>query len=342
MTHALLGVGGVHLSRMTENRALRAVALGHHDQALKALTASVKEASSQDADVSDAMTLVLVLQTCFLMIDGEAEGDHHVYINNNKYIKYRQDKVGRFAKEFVDYVSMGRELTSINILPVIASSYEIQVAENSNKLEPVFDLVWAPTTFDPYPYDGILTRVLCGLRCYIRRCVRLRRKIRARKARQETPWLTYPDLIEGQFISRDIIDWVPGMVTEDAYSTIAEIFRRVVLVHLYRTLTKFTSETLQEAVNQALDFLERLPKAHAANTLLVLPVFILGCSASDFRQRERVEIAFDRLRQYSHFGNIDASIKVVRKVWEYIDAKDGRCWDWEQIQREMGLDFPIA
>lgn len=334
LAHALLGVGGAHLRRTDHNKALEERTYYHHDEALKALQNSVKEASDHNSDVPDDIILVLILQTCFLMIDGEVQGGYHVYIDANKYIKFRQDHVGRFAKEFVDYVKMGRTLTSLASLPAMKTS-----VDDGDVDEPIFDLDGAPSSFDKF--GGILQRVLHGLLLHISKCVRLRRKIRKRKLAGHPHWIIYSDFEECQHIAWGIRQWRPEDVTEEAYAVIAEIFRRAVTAYLVRTL-QVTTQALHDSVDQGLDLLESLREQHPANSILLLPIHILGCSAFEPRQRQRVEAAFEKLTRFSGFGNIEASQKVVRKVWEYMDANDRRSWDWEQIQRELGLDFSVS
>ena len=70
--------------------------------------------------------------------------------------------------------------------------------------------------------------------------------------------------------------------------------------------------------------------------------FLLGCSAFESRQRERIKKGFDALQAYSNLRNIEPALTVVEKVWELMDNNPEESWDWEKIIKDMNMDFLIT
>jgi len=85
-----------------------------------------------------------------------------------------------------------------------------------------------------------------------------------------------------------------------------------------------------------------LPLDAGANSVMLMPLFLLGCSAFEPLQRERVKKGFDALRSYSNLRNIQPALTVVEKVWDLMDNSPEESWDWEKIIKDMNMDFLIT
>ena len=89
-------------------------------------------------------------------------------------------------------------------------------------------------------------------------------------------------------------------------------------------------------------YLDKLPHTAGANSVMLMPLFLLGCSAFESRQRERIKKGFDALQAYSNLRNIEPALTVVEKVWELMDNNPEESWDWEKIIKDMNMDFLIT
>lgn len=88
--------------------------------------------------------------------------------------------------------------------------------------------------------------------------------------------------------------------------------------------------------------MQMLPENSATQSILLMPLFILGCAAFDLNQRQLITDRFKSLYEYSGLGNILAAHEAVDKVWQLMDAGDENAWDWETILHNMGYDFLVA
>jgi len=91
-----------------------------------------------------------------------------------------------------------------------------------------------------------------------------------------------------------------------------------------------------------LKYLDMLPQDAGAYSIMLMPLFLLGCSAFLPNQRERIKKGFDALKEYSSLRNIGPALSVVEKVWEVMDTNMEESWDWEKIIDEMKMDFLIT
>jgi hypothetical protein len=95
-------------------------------------------------------------------------------------------------------------------------------------------------------------------------------------------------------------------------------------------------------VDDGLLFLDQLPLDAGAYSVLLMPLFLLGCSAFENRQRECIKRGFDTLQAYSNLRNIEPALRVVERVWEVMDTNTEESWDWEKIIESMDMDFLIT
>jgi hypothetical protein len=101
------------------------------------------------------------------------------------------------------------------------------------------------------------------------------------------------------------------------------------------------SPLFKEAVDQGLAYMKILPEA--MQSILLMPLFLLGCASWEEGQRGDVEAALERLEGWSQLGNIRYAREVIREVWQRMDRGDEEgSWDWEGVLQMKGWDFLVT
>ena len=85
-----------------------------------------------------------------------------------------------------------------------------------------------------------------------------------------------------------------------------------------------------------------MPAGESTQSIVLLPLFLMSCAAFEEGQRAELEGAFDAVQAYSNLGNIRPARRVVRRVWEMMDWRDERSWDWESVMADMGIDLLVT
>ena len=153
----------------------------------------------------------------------------------------------------------------------------------------------------------------------------------------------YETLSDAQAIDAGLRSWVCTQPAGSPRYTASMLYRQCTWLYLHRTiLSSQHDDNLWDAVNDGLEYLRQLPSDSSTQSILLMPVFLLGCSAFDTEHRPDIERAFESLEAYSKLGNIMYARKVVHKVWELMDAGDPNSWDWETIIKNMGWDFLVT
>jgi hypothetical protein len=81
----------------------------------------------------------------------------------------------------------------------------------------------------------------------------------------------------------------------------------------------------------------------STQSILLMPLFLLGCAAFEKEQRPAISEAFERLRSWSGLGNIGYAREIVGEVWGLMDeGREEETWDWEGIIKGRGWDFLIT
>ena len=171
----------------------------------------------------------------------------------------------------------------------------------------------------------------------------LRDRIRQRFNEGYEPAVDYQTLSEAVQIDTAIRTWKTSHSSESANWCLAQLYRQTTWVYLYRTIRPSRpSEKIAQVVDDGLSFLDQLPQDAGAYSIVLMPLFLLGCSAFLPRQRERIKKGFETLKGYSNLRNIEPAFKVVQRVWEVMDTRMEDSWDWERIIKEMNMDFLIT
>jgi len=144
-------------------------------------------------------------------------------------------------------------------------------------------------------------------------------------------------------IDSEIRMWVAPQRPNTHSYIAAQLYRQSTWVYLYRTIQPSQpGPKIRRAVDEGLLFMKSLPSDSATQSILLMPLFLLGCAAFEPSQRPHISERFKSLYEYSGLGNILAAHEAVRKVWQLMDAGDENSWDWETILHNMGYDFLVT
>ena len=334
LMHSLLALSGSHLVRSNPSEEYMSRKQWHYNRAITDLAHEVALARTRNREVEDPIVASMILQCLIPISEGTTNGEYRVHLDGaRRYIKPRQDsKFGVFAWEFYKYHDMSSTVTSL----YRAKTY-FDDLEDDRSL-PSFAV---PHTI--HPGDGIMIGVLDGLFKFISRITFLRDHVRARKAAGIEPCCDYPVFDQAAEIDSYLLKWETGQEKDTARDVAAELYREAILVYLRRSIRASRPEPeIAERVDRGIIYLHTLPPNNSTQSILLLPLFILGCAAFEKPQRDKIEVAFDNLEGYSRLGNIGPAREVVHKVWEMMDAGDERSWDWETIMQDMKYDLLVT
>ncbi|CAK4035029.1 hypothetical protein BAUCODRAFT_70890 [Lecanosticta acicola] len=320
----------------------------HESKAINFLWADLKkiiDASDQNKalvsvdDHSLAQSLVLCLQT---VAAGNTNGIYRTHLDALK--KMLECKSGalnnitfrRFVLEFVIYHDYSSAITSL----------QNPLDERSFALMEEFRLSECMIQ----PQAGILLGVLDGLFGYISQIRSLRDIIRG-WAQQGTPFWASPQAgyIQEQVfnLTQAIRKWKPDCQPDSPRFEASLLYRQCTYIYLARTASPSRPLPFyQQAVEEGLKHLRNLPwdkDKISTQSILLMPLFLLGCAAFDPQQRPEIDDAFQRLQDWSNFGNIKHTRSVIQELWHMMDNdRAEETWDWETIMDRQQLRFLIT
>jgi hypothetical protein len=119
-----------------------------------------------------------------------------------------------------------------------------------------------------------------------------------------------------------------------------QVYRVAAWLYMYRTVyNSAPSPALDEAFERALEYLEDIPADAGCQSVMLTPVFMMGCSAFKLEHRLAVSRALDTIENYSGLGNIKHARSIVNRIWQLMDsnneAEREHSWDWEGVMEEM-------
>ncbi|CAL5870209.1 uncharacterized protein PFLUO_LOCUS4444 [Penicillium psychrofluorescens] len=341
LMHSLMCLSGSHLSGLDPEPKLKDRKYFHFHRAIQDLkdnilatspsSSSLPQASNEDQEllVEDpiiASTIALSLNT---ICEGETNGEYRPHMDAARYLlvsqQPRNEKFRQFIVEFFQYHDVSNSLTSLDRRPALLPS-NMRLPE-----------------FVPGAQAGMFLGVFDGLFNYISEVTQLRDRIRERFDQGYEPAVDYQTLSEAVSIDTAIRTWETSHEPDTPNWFLAQLYRQSTWVYLYRTIRPSRpSEKISQVVEDGLSYLDQLPQDAGAFSIVLMPLFLLGCSAFIPEQRERVQKGFDALKAYSNLRNIEPAFKVVARVWEIMDTKMEDSWDWEKIIRDMNMDFLIT
>ncbi|ODH46097.1 hypothetical protein GX48_07817 [Paracoccidioides brasiliensis] len=333
LMHSLMCLSGSHLStRDPEPQFIRRKEYHFH----RAITDLRLTVASQTGSVDDpelpledhmiASTLALCLKT---ICEGETKGEYRSHMDATRYFLKtnppKNEEFKQFIMEFFQYHDISNSLTTLDRRPICLSG-DLRLPD-----------------FVPHAQAGALLGIFDGLFQYISEITVLRDRIRKRIMQGLQPPVDYQTLSEAVSVDASIRAWEPIYTPDNPNWFAAQLYRQSTWVYLYRTMhPSLPSEKISKVVDDGLLFLDQLPIDAGANSIMLMPLFLLGCSAFKLKQRERIRMGFDSLQAYSSLRNIKPAFAVVEKVWEIMDDKPEESWDWEKIIGTMEMDFLIT
>ncbi|KAH8700390.1 fungal-specific transcription factor domain-containing protein [Talaromyces proteolyticus] len=326
LMHSLMCLSGSHLSARDPEPRFKERKHYHFDRAITDLRQSIEAEPPANTrllveDPIIASTLALCLNT---ICEGETEGEYRSHMDAARYLlttqKPRSEVFRQFIVEFYQYHDVSNSITSLDRRPL---SLRIHL-------------------FNPHAQTGTFLGIFDGLFYHISEVTRLRDRIRHRRSFEREPAVDYQILNEAVAIDSALRAWEPTYTIETPNWYASQLYRQSTWVYLYRTIhSSRPSEKISQVVDDALKYLDMLPSNAGAYSIILMPLFLISCSAFEPRQRERIKKGFDALKEYSSLRNIDPVLKVVQRVWEVMDTKIEDSWDWEHIIAEMDMDFLI-
>lgn len=312
------------------------------DKAVTSLTEDLKQmviAGEQNdlpvatvGDPSIAQTLLLCLQT---VCAGKLKGEWRSHMQSMKLLLSAKASSGvnedfrRFILEFLLYHDYSSSITSFaDPLDV----YSAQLMEE-------FQVIKLPAVVARE--SATLLGVMDGLFLYISQIRRLRDRVRVERLRgrdyNEKYAIAWP-------IQQELHAWTCQYDTNTPRYWASLLYRQCVLLYLERTIMPSKScEQFKRGVDYGLHCLRELPRDHddqGTQSILLLPLFILGCCAFEPEQRSEIAEAFVRLQRWSKLGNITYAKRVIEEVWVMMDTgRAEETWDWESIIYNHEWDF---
>ena len=338
LMHSLMCLSGSHLSGLDPEPKLKERKYFHFHRAIQDLKDNITASSSASSSNVDqdqqllvedpiiASTIALSLNT---ICEGETNGEYRPHMDAARYLlvsqQPRNEKFRQFIVEFFQYHDVSNALTSLDRRPALLQS-GMHLPE-----------------FVPGAQAGMFLGVFDGLFNYISEITQLRDRIRQRFNEGYEPAVDYQTLSEAVQIDTAIRTWKTSHSSESANWCLAQLYRQTTWVYLYRTIRPSRpSEKIAQVVDDGLGYLDRLPQDAGAYSIVLMPLFLLGCSAFLPEQRDRIRKGFQSLKAYSNLRNIEPAFKVVNRVWEIMDTNIEDSWDWEKIIRDMNMDFLIT
>ncbi|EMF12574.1 uncharacterized protein SEPMUDRAFT_149208 [Sphaerulina musiva SO2202] len=315
------------------------------DKAVTSLTEDLKQmviAGEQNdltaatvGDPSIAQTLLLCLQT---VCAGKLKGEWRSHMQSMKLLLSAKASSGvnedfrRFVLEFLLYHDYSSSITSF-VDPLDA--YSAQLMEE-------FQAIKLPTLLAPE--SATLLGVMDGLFLYISQIRRLRDRIRVERLKGRDYNEKYTI---AWHIHQELQAWTCQYDAKTPRYWASLLYRQCVFLYLHRTIMPSKScVQFKQGVDDGLEYLRQLPRDHddqGTQSILLLPLFILGCCAFEPEQRSEIAEAFVRLQRWSKLGNITYAKRVVEEVWVMMDTgRAEETWDWESIIYKHEWDFLIT
>lgn len=100
---------------------------------------------------------------------------------------------------------------------------------------------------------------------------------------------------------------------------------------------------LSTAVEDSLQLLESFGPSDPAQTLLLIPCFVVGIACFNEDRRERVRKSMKAVRGYTGLRQCDRVAELLEGVWALMDEGDWvAVWDWQCVARRLGVDIPCT
>jgi Fungal specific transcription factor domain len=326
LMHSLLSLSGSHLiNTETEPTSLMIERAKHHFGAgVKSLREDASLGSRLAGDSSTPLEETVVAQAVFLCLKticvGNTSGEYRYHLDAvEEMLKghvVKNENFSQFLYDFIIYHDMSSSITSER--PSMMMSDDFVVPSFIN------------------PEAGVFLGVCDGLFGSISKIRRLRDRIRRRRATGAMPQVDFHTILDAKAIDWELNQRECSYSSNTPQWTCWQLYRSCSWLYLHRTVNpSMPNDQLQLGVDVAVGYLQSIPPDSGVQSVLLTPIFIVGCSAFHLNQRHAVLKAFAVLQKYSALGNIKPAREVVEKIWEFMDAGDESTWDWESIMKRM-------
>ncbi|KAM3413902.1 hypothetical protein BST61_g10575 [Cercospora zeina] len=281
--------------------------------------------------VSDPLIAQMLLFCLQTVCGGDVAGQWQNHLRALKFMLSRKPQ-SRFNTQFRQFVL---EFLIYHDYSSAITAVENPLDQQSLQLMEDFAL---PSMAQP-DYSATLLGVTDGLFGYISRIRTLRDQLRYQSV----------DAIVGpaQALHMELAHWTCPYANDTPRYWASLLYRQCVCLYLHRTtMPSQPCPAFTRGVDDGLEYLRNLPRDgddSATQSILLMPLFLLGCSAFDPEQRCEIAEAFDRLQKWSSLGNIKYARMIVEEIWQMMD--DGRAeetWYWEGVMQRRGWNFLIT
>jgi len=326
LMHSVLCLSGSHLVNRQPSQDVEQRQMFHLDRALDILRNDKQMQRRFNGDESAIVDDPVVAQTLVLLLQsicaGEVDGGHQAHLEAARALITTQEspreEFQRFIIEFFVYHDVSNSVTSRR--PSLLMMENLQL----------------PSLVANYE-AGIFLGVMDGLFVCWSRIRQLRDRIRQRREEDLKPTVDYQILTEAQSIDQQIRSWPCNHPVNTPRYTAAMLYRQCTWLYLFRTVHQSRpNPQLRDAVDEGLVLLRELPPDCSEQSVMLMPLFMLGISAYLKEQRPDIKKTFETLHNYSGLKNIKYTEQVVDRVWELMDSGDeAQTWDWEEIMKDM-------
>jgi transcription factor-like protein len=326
LMHSLMCLSGSHLSARHPDQGIKERHLYHFHRAVTCLVKELNTANTAlynpDAILASAMALCL-----HSICEGETNGEYRPHLDAARKVlvthRIRDEKFRQFIIEFFQYHDVSNSITSLDRRPRHLNLQD-----------------FLP---HPPPESGTLLGIFDGLFANACKITKLRDRVRKRYGDGFKPAIEMQSLNEAVTIDLALRTWKSCYLQDSPNWIAAELHRLSTWLYLWRTVyPSQPNAKISGVVNDGLAYLGMLPREAGANSVVLMPLFLLGCSAFELGQREQVKKGFVALQAYSNLRNIKPALTVVEKVWDLMDNNPEESWDWENIMKDMKMDFLIT
>ncbi|KAF2671054.1 hypothetical protein BT63DRAFT_453433 [Microthyrium microscopicum] len=172
----------------------------------------------------------------------------------------------------------------------------------------------------------------------------LRRKIRERRGSEQSPYVPYNLMMEAEAIDTELKDLQCRHPVNSPEWVCWNLYHNCVWLLLQRTIMSgpWPGSAVLSTVKEAVAYLQSVGAKSPIQSVMVTPVFVVGCCAFDREDRPAVLEAFRMAEEYSHNGNIQHGRRIVQELWDLMDQGNKRAWDYEQVMEDLGMDTMLT
>lgn len=148
------------------------------------------------------------------------------------------------------------------------------------------------------------------------------------------------------FIQSQVLQWEPSSHAPPDVALVGKIFKQALLVYLYGILNEPTldksdihASSIQEAVTEAMLYLEQLPPSTQINTSLCWPLAVIGTCVLCPQQQQCIRIRLKIMAEKIGLGNISKTRELLEYVWS--QARRGP-WEISRAMQASQIWFSFA